>query len=336
MANIGVIGIGYWGPNFVRILDELPDATLLKVCDLDPSRFEKIAKIYPHVTFTKDYREVVEDPNLDAVVVATSSDTHHAIGMAALAAGKHLLVEKPLAMSLQHGNEMVALAEKNNRVLMVGHLLRYHGAYQALKNYLDDRSLGDLRYIYCTRVNLGKVRSKENALWSFAPHDISIVLYLVGRMPISVVAVGQSYVREGVEDVGFLILEFPDKVMAHIHVSWLDPHKVRRTTVVGSDKMAVLDDTEVTEKVRIYDKGVNYTPSYKDYGESLTIRVGDIWIPKLSLTEPLKMECQHFLNCVRDESMPLTDGEDGLRVLKVLEAAERSLREHGGRVIIDG
>jgi predicted dehydrogenase len=287
------------------------------------------------VTFTKDYREVVEDPDLDAVVVATSSDTHHAIGMDALKAGKHLLVEKPLAMSLEHGLEMVDLAKKNNRVLMVGHLLRYHGAYQALKSYLDDRSLGDLRYIYCTRVNLGKVRSKENALWSFAPHDISIVLYLVGGMPISVVAVGQSYVREGVEDVGFLILEFPDKVMAHIHVSWLDPHKVRRTTVVGSDKMAVLDDTEVTEKVRIYDKGVNYTPSYKDYGESLTIRVGDIWIPKLSLTEPLKVECQHFLNCVRDGSTPLTDGDDGLRVLKVLEAAEQSLKEHGGRVIID-
>jgi len=335
VTNVGIIGIGYWGPNFVRILDELPDASLVRVCDKDPSRFDKIAKIYPHVKFSKDYREVLDDPKLDAVVVATSSDTHYEIGMNALSAGKHLLVEKPLAMSYDQGREMADLGNKQGLVLMVGHLLRYHGAYQALKGYLDDDSLGELRYIYCTRVNLGKVRREENALWSFAPHDISIVLYLVGRMPTSVVAVGQSYLREGVEDVGFLILEFSEKIVAHIHVSWLDPHKVRRTTVVGSEKMAVLDDTEVTEKVRIYDKGVNYVPSYKDYGESLTIRVGDIWIPELSLTEPLKVECQHFLNCVREGTQPLTDGEDGLRVLKVLEAADRSLGEHGGRVIIE-
>jgi len=335
VTKVGVIGIGYWGPNFVRILDELPDVSLKRVCDVDPSRFDRIAKIYPHVVFSEDYREVVDDPDLDGVVVATSSDTHYRVGMDVLSAGKHLMVEKPLAMSYPDGLEMVDMARKNDLVLMVGHLLRYHGAYQALKGYLDDQSLGDLRYIYCTRVNLGKVRSKENAVWSFAPHDISVVLYLVGCMPTSVVAVGQSYLREGVEDVGFLILEFPGKIVAHIHVSWLDPHKVRRTTVVGSDKMAVLDDTEVTEKVRIYDKGVNYVPSYKDYGESLTIRVGDIWIPKLVLTEPLKVECQHFLGCMRDGTTPLTDGEDGLRVLKVLEAADRSLKEHGGRVIID-
>jgi predicted dehydrogenase len=335
VTNIGVIGIGYWGPNFVRILDEIPEASLRRVCDKDSSRFDKISKIYPHVEFTKDYRDLTNDPELDAVVVATSSDTHYRIGMDVLKAGKHLLVEKPLAMSYAEGQEMVDLAKDRGLVLMVGHLLRYHGAYQTLKKYLDDGSLGELRYIYCTRVNLGKVRSEENALWSFAPHDVSIVLFLVGAMPDSVVAVGQSYIREGVEDVGFMILEFPGKVVAHIHVSWLDPHKVRRTTVVGSDKMAVLDDTEVTEKVRIYDKGVNYVPSYKDYGESLTIRVGDIWIPKLSLTEPLKVECQHFLSCVRDGSQPLTDGRDGLQVLRVLEAADLSLKGHGARVVID-
>jgi predicted dehydrogenase len=316
-------------------LDELPEASLVWVCDSDTSRFDKVSKIYPHVKLTADYKDLLNDEDLDAVVVATSSDTHYRVGSDVLSSGKHLMVEKPLAMSYAQGREMVDLAKKHDRVLMVGHLLRYHGAYQSLRGYLEDGTLGELRYIYCTRVNLGKVRSEENALWSFAPHDISVVLYLVGEMPTSVVAVGQSYVREGVEDVGFVILEFANKVVAHIHVSWLDPHKVRRTTVVGSEKMAVLDDTEVTEKVRVYDKGVNYVPSYGDYGESLTIRVGDIWIPKLNLLEPLKVECQHFLSCIENGEAPLTGGEDGLKVLKVLEAAEQSLKEHGGRVVID-
>ncbi|MCK4547450.1 MAG: Gfo/Idh/MocA family oxidoreductase [Candidatus Eisenbacteria sp.] len=335
MATVGVVGVGYWGPNFVRVLDELPEASLKWVCDKDASRFDKISKIYPHLKLTTDYGDLLNDSELEAVVVATSSDTHHAIGSEVLAAGKHLLVEKPLAMSHVQGKEMVDLAEKNDRILMVGHLLRYHGAYQALRGYLEDGSLGKLHYLYCTRVNLGKVRRTENALWSFAPHDISVVLYLVGAMPTSVVAVGRSYLREGVEDVGFIVLEFPEEVVAHIHVSWLDPHKVRRTTVVGSKKMAVLDDTEVTEKVRVYDKGVSYTPSYGDYGESLTIRVGDIWIPKLDLLEPLRVECQHFLSCVNNGEAPLTGGEDGLRVLRVLEAADESMKGHGSRVMIE-
>lgn len=332
MIKVAVIGVGYWGPNFVRILDELPEASLVSVCDRDASRFDRISKIYPHVALVEDYGQVVDDPDVDAIVVATSSDTHFSIGRDVLAAGKHLLVEKPLALSYAQGEELVRLAEERERVLMVGHLLRYHAAYETLRKYLEDGDLGELRYIYCTRVNLGKVRREENALWSFAPHDISVVLYLVGEMPESIVAVGQSYLREGVADVAFVTLEFPEKVVAHIHVSWLDPHKVRRTTVVGSEKMAVLDDTEVTEKVRVYDKGVNYVPSYGDYGESLTIRVGDIWIPKLNLVEPLKVECQHFLSCIREGKAPLTDGMDGLRVLKVLEAAERSLQEHGARM----
>jgi predicted dehydrogenase len=332
--GVAVIGVGYWGPNFVRILDEMPEARLLHVCDKDLSRFDKLAKIYPHVNLVDDYRRVLDDPAVEAVVVATSSDTHHMIGMDALRAGKHLLVEKPLALAYANGLEMVAQAEKSRRVLMVGHLLRYHGAYRALRQYLEDGTLGELRYIYCTRVNLGKVRAEENALWSFAPHDISVVLYLVGKMPQSVAAMGQSYLREGVEDVGFIVLEFSGKVIAHIHVSWLDPHKVRRTTVVGSDKMAVLDDTEVTEKIRVYDKGVSRVPSYGDYGESLTIRVGDIWIPKLNLIEPLKLECQHFLHCIRTGETPLTDGKNGLEVLRVLEAADTSVHQHGGRVMV--
>lgn len=335
MTNIAVIGVGYWGPNFVRILDELPDVKLMYVCDLDSSRFERVAKIYPHVQLTTDYRRVLDDPDVDAVVVATSSDTHYTVGKDALDAGKHLMVEKPLAMSYAQGEEMVRLADEKKLTLLVGHLLRYHGAYQALKDYIEDGTLGTLRYIYCTRVNLGKVRREENALWSFAPHDISVVLHLVGSMPTSAVVVGQSYLREGVADVAFMILEFEGSVVSHIHVSWLDPHKVRRTTVVGSEKMAVLDDTEVSEKIRIYDKGVNYVPSYGDYGESLTIRVGDILIPKLDLLEPLKVECQHFADCIRDGETPLTCGKDGLAVLKVLEAADQSLLAHGKRVMID-
>jgi predicted dehydrogenase len=217
-------------------------------------------------------------------------------------------------------------------VLLVGHLLRYHRGVQRLRQYIDEGYLGKILYVYSTRVNLGRIRKEENALWSFATHDISVVTHLVGCDPVRVTASGQAYVRKGIYDVVFLTLHFPDDVMAHLHVSWLDPHKIRQITVVGDKKMAVLDDMQATEKLRIYDKGVDFTPSYKDYGESLTLRVGDIYIPKIDLVEPLKAECQHFLDCIEKGAKPLTDGESGLRVVQVLEAAEESLRE-GSRAV---
>lgn len=335
MVKVAVVGVGYWGPNFVRIMDELPGAELVAVCDSDSKRFDRLSSLYPHLEFTDDLDAVVAGKAVDAVVIATSSDSHYDVARRCLHEGKHVLVEKPLALKSSHAVDLIDLAAERDRVLLVGHLLRYHRGVQKLKEYIDDGYLGDILYIYTARVNLGRIRKEESALWSFATHDISVVNYLLGRQPEYVTASGQSYVRAGVHDVVFTTLHFSDNVMAHMHVSWLDPHKIRKTTVVGDKKMAVLDDMEATEKLRIYDKGIDFTPSYGDYGESLLIRVGDIYIPKIDMAEPLKVECQHFLDCILKGVKPLTDGECGLQVLRVLEAAEKSLAEQSRAIRVE-
>jgi len=327
MVKVAVVGVGYWGPNFVRILDELPDSKLVAVCDADTKKFDKLAGLYPHIDFTDSLDTLLEGDVVDAFVVATGSDSHFEVAKKCLLAGKHALVEKPLALSSADASELVKIAGDKSLVLLVGHLLRYHNGVVKLREYIDDGYLGKVLYIYTTRVNLGKIRKEESALWSFATHDISLVNFLLGGEPQYVTASGQSYVRDGIQDVVFVTLHYTDKVMAHLHVSWLDPHKIRKTTVVGDKKMAVLDDMQATEKLRIYDKGVDFVPSYGDYGESLSIRVGDIYIPKIDMAEPLKVECRHFLDCITKGAEPLTGGEHGLQVLRVLEAAERSLRE---------
>jgi predicted dehydrogenase len=336
MVNIAVIGVGYWGPNFVRILDELPGFKLVAVCDSDSKKFDRFAAQYPHISFVDDVDSLLKDHETDAVVVATGSDSHYAVAKKCLLAGKHALVEKPLALNTRDAADLVKVAGDHSRVLLVGHLLRYHNGVVKLREYIEDGYLGKVLYVYTTRVNLGKIRKEENALWSFATHDISVVNYLLGGAPEYVTASGQSYVREGIEDVVFVTLHYPDRVMAHLHVSWLDPHKIRKTTVVGDKKMAVLDDMQATEKLRIYDKGVDFVPSYGDYGESLSLRVGDIYIPKINMAEPLKVECQHFLDCITKGAAPLTGGEHGLQVLRVLEAAEQSLREGSKAIRVEG
>jgi predicted dehydrogenase len=336
MVRVAVIGVGYWGPNFVRIMDELPDAELVAVCDNDTSKFGKLANSYPHLKLTDNLESVFNDEKIDAAVIATGSESHYQIARDCLEHDVHVLVEKPLALNSTHASELIDIASKRNRVLLVGHLLRYHRGVQKLKEYIDDGYLGKILYIYTSRVNLGRIRKEESALWSFATHDISVVNYLLDGQPDSVTATGQAYVREGVHDVVFTTLHYPGNVMAHLHVSWLDPHKIRQTTVVGDKKMAVLDDTQATEKLRIYDKGVDFVPSYGDYAESLSIRVGDIYIPKIDMAEPLKTECQHFLDCILKGAEPLTDGQCGLEVLRVLEAAEKSLREESRAIPVGG
>jgi predicted dehydrogenase len=336
MVKVAVIGVGYWGPNFVRILDELPGFQLVAVCDTDRKKFERFEAQYPHISFVEKLDSLLDGSKIDAVVVATGSDSHFAVAKQCLLAGKHALVEKPLALSTSDAAELVKIARDKGRVLLVGHLLRYHNGVVKLREYIEDGYLGKVLYVYTTRVNLGKIRKEENALWSFATHDISVVNYLLGGAPEFVTASGQSYVRDGVEDVVFVTLHYADRVMAHLHVSWLDPHKIRKTTVVGDKKMAVLDDMQATEKLRIYDKGVDFVPSYGDYGESLSIRVGDIYIPKINMAEPLKVECQHFLDCITNGAKPLTGGEHGLQVLSVLEAAGQSLREGSKAIRVGG
>ena len=336
MVRVAVVGAGYWGPNFIRVLEELGDSELVSVCDRDPDRLDKVKNQYPMVDVTDDFDSLVARDDLDAVIVATGSESHYSVARTCILKGKHVLVEKPISLKSAEARDLVQLAGDNQKVLLVGHLLRYHGGVIRLKEYIDDGTLGDVLYVYTTRVNLGRVRKEENAMWSFATHDIYVVMYLLGADPEYVTAAGQSYVREGVHDVVFLTLHFPGSVMAHLHVSWLDPHKIRKTTVVGDKKMAVLDDTETTEKLRIYDKGIDYTPSYGDYGESLSVRIGDISIPKLDMVEPLKVECQHFMDCILKGAQPLTGGEQGLKVIEILEAADQSLLEQSRAVPIGG
>jgi predicted dehydrogenase len=278
--------------------------------------------------------DVARDPEVQGVVVAASAVSHYPLARALLEAGKDVYVEKPLTLEVAHAEELVRLARTKGRVLMVGHLLLYHPGVQYLKKMVVDGQIGDLLYIYCQRVNLGKVRKDENALWSFAPHDLSVILYLMDQEPVDVAARGAAFLQAGVEDVVFVDLRFASGQTAHAHVSWLDPHKLRKFTVVGTQKMMVFDDMEASEKIKVYDKGVDRAGQVVSYGDALTVRSGDILIPKISLQEPLRLECLHFVECVRERKRPLTDGIGGLRVVKVLDAAQRSLKAGGQPVPI--
>ncbi len=335
MIKIGLIGCGAWGKNLLRNFANLPGCELLSCCDENPKQTERLGPNYPKVEFTQDPKEIIENPNLDAVVISTPPASHFNLCKAAILADKDVFVEKPLVLEVKEGEELVKLAEEKKKVLMVGHIMEYHAATLKLKEYIDKGELGKVYYLYSTRVNLGKVRDIENALYSFAPHDISMILFLLGKDPISVTATGECFLQKGIEDVAFMTMHFPGGAMAHVHVSWLDPHKDRKLTVVGNKKMAVFDDTRSAEKIWIYDKGVDTKADYSTYGEYLSLRFGDILIPKIESTEPLKVECQHFIDCVQNRKTPRSDGEDGLRVLKVLDAAQRSLKMGGTPVKIE-
>ena len=333
MLKVAVVGTGAWGKNLVRNFHQFPDVEIACCCDSDKAKREAIAMSYPGLNTTGNFEDVLADESIMAVIIASSAVAHHTLAKAALLAGKHVYVEKPLALSTDHAEELVALAEAGNLKLMVGHLLLYHPAVTYLKELVDSGELGEVFYIYSQRVNLGKIRQDENALWSFAPHDISVILYLLGKLPESVSARGESYLQQGVEDVVFVNMKFPDRKMAQLQVSWLDPHKVRKITIVGKKKMAVFDDTESAEKLKIFDKGVTGV-SYESYGDSLTIRFGDIKIPHISMTEPLRTECRHFVDCILEDKQPLTDGADGVRVVRILEAAQKSMENDGAPVRI--
>ncbi len=335
MIKIGLIGCGAWGKNLLRNFANLPGCVLISCCDENPKQMERLRPNYPGIEFTQDHKDIIENPNLDAVVISTPPASHFELCKSAILADKDVFVEKPLVLQVRDGEELVKLAEEKKKILMVGHIMEYHAATLKLKEYMDKGELGEIYYLYSTRVNLGKVRDMENALWSFAPHDISMILFLLEKEPVSVTATGKSYIQKGIEDVAFMTVHFADGVMAHIHVSWLDPHKDRKLTVVGSKKMAVFDDTQSAEKIWIYDKGVDTRLDYNTYGEYLSLRTGDILIPKIGTTEPLKSECQHFVECVEKRKTPRSDGQDGLRVLKILDAGERSLEMQGSPVEVE-
>lgn len=333
MITIGQVGLGYWGPNVLRNFANLAECQVKKCCDIDAQQLENTKRRYPLIELTQDYNELVNDPEIEALVITTPASTHYQLAKKALEADKHVFVEKPITLDIGEAEELIDLVERRGRVLMVGHLLIYHPAVTKLKEYVNSGELGGIHYIYSSRLNLGKIRHDENAMWSFAPHDLSVALYLLGEEPEAVSAHGMAYLRPDVEDVVFMTVRFPQGKVAHLHVSWLDPHKVRRITVVGSKKMAVFDDMESSEKLRIYDKGVDNL-YYSSYGEFLTLRFGDIYIPKIDMKEPLQLECQHFLYCIRNHQRPLSDGLEGLQVLKILDAAQRSLKNDGQLVKI--
>lgn len=344
MINVGFIGCGYWGPKLIRNFADIPQARLHTFCDLDESRIRLLSQHYGGVNTTTDYRLLLEDPALEAVVIATPAVTHYSIARECLLAGKHVLVEKPLAMSSQECRDLIQVAEKMRRTLMVSHTFLYNAAVRKVKELISSGELGDILYIYTTRVNLGIIRGDLNAMWNFAPHDLSILLYLLERDPVRVSARGFTFLRHGLDDVVFMVLDFPGNVGAHLHISWLDPNKVRQVVVVGREKMIVYDDTSLDTKIKIYDKSVRkvgkgghpFSSDLETFGDfQLQIRAGSVHIPALDFKEPLQVECQHFLDCLENGHNPLSDGLQGLRVVRILEACQMSLDREGAIVRLD-
>jgi predicted dehydrogenase len=321
-VRVGIVGLGYWGPNIARNLAAIDGCELRWLCDGDPAAREKLAAAFPSARATGELDELLADDELDAIALATPVPTHAELAIAVARAGKHCFVEKPLATSAADAEAAVAEAQRAGRILMVGHLLEYHPAVVRLKALVDGDELGQLFYVYGNRLNLGKLRADENALWSLGAHDVSVVLHLVGEEPDVCVAHGASYVRDGIEDVVFCYLRFPSGVVAHLHLSWLDPHKERRMTVVGAKRMATFDDMLVEGKLAIYDKG--FDEDARSWGEYIT-RSGDVFQPRIANAEPLRVECEQFVTCVRDGTIPRSDGASGLRVVRVLERLQRSL-----------
>ncbi len=331
--RLALVGAGGWGRNVARSLKSLRGAVFYAVCEQDPRTLSQLNDVGQDVRRLRAFDDVLRDSSIDAVLLATPPSSHHALADAALRAGKDIFVEKPMTLEPEHAAELVRLAEREGRILMVGHLLLYHPAVTRLREYLDKGELGKVSYFYSQRLNLGVIRTDENALWSLAPHDIAVILDLIRETPTGVTAQGAAFLQPGIEDVIFLQMTFPSGRLAGIHVSWLDPHKERKLTVVGDRRMAVFDDMQGTEKLRIYDRGVD-RPDYLPYGHGLSLRFGDIIIPKIPSEEPLVLECQHFVDRLHDRGRPRSDGASGLEVVRVLAAASQSLREGGSAVRI--
>ena len=324
MTRVGVVGLGYWGPNLARNFDRLPEAELGWICDTSEQARARWAEGFPDARVSGELDDLLADDELDAVAVATHVPSHAELALRVLEAGKHCFVEKPLAQSVAEAESVVEAAEETGKLLMVGHLLEYHPGVELLGELIDAGELGEVRYVYSNRLNLGKLRSDENALWSLGAHDVSVLLRLAGEEPYECRAVGECYVNAAVEDVVFAYLRFPSGLAAHMHLSWLDPHKERRFTVVGSKRMATFDDMELERKVTVYDKG--FDEDFSSYGEYIA-RSGDTHSYRISSEEPLRIECRHFLERVRAGGEPRSGGESGLRVVRVLEALQRSLEE---------
>jgi len=335
---IGVIGCGYWGPNLLRNFAENEGAELRWMCDVDERRLALLGRRYPAAQQTTDHRQLLADQQLDAVVIATPVATHFQFAKDALSAGKHVLIEKPFTASAREAEELIELAERQRLTVMVDHTFIYTGAVRKIKETVESGELGDLLYFDSVRINLGLFQRDINVVWDLAPHDLSIMDYIIGREPLAVTATGSCHIERGIENIAYVMLRFPDEFIAHFHFNWLAPVKIRRTLLAGSRKMIVYDDIEPTEKIRIYDKGVTTQPREAasdreaEYRTLVSYRTGDVWVPKLDSTEALTHVCAEFLSAIRESRRPLTDGHAGLRVVRLLEAAQASI-EQGGRQI---
>lgn len=334
MVNVGLIGCGYWGPNLLRNFVDYPDSEVKMVAELDEERISYIQQKYPEIRTTKDYHDLFCD-SIDAVVIATQPTTHYRFAKEALENGKHVLVEKPLAKSIAEAEDLVRIAEDRNLKLMVGHTFEYNEAVRELKRQIGSGTVGKPYYLYSQRLNFGIVRKDVNALWNLAPHDVSILIYLLDAMPEAVSCRGYDFIQRGIDDVIFMVMHFPNNIIAHVQVSWLDPSKVRKMTVVGSEKMIIYNDMD-DHKIQIYDKGIkvqNIEDSlgpYDDFGKYQLIKqAGDVSFPKIDFKEPLQEECGDFISSIVQDKQPLANGENGLRVVKVLQTAQDSINLNG-------
>ena len=337
-TTIGIIGTGYWGPNLLRNFSENESAAVTWICDLDAKRLASLGRRYPSARTTENYQDLINDHVLDAIVIATPVDTHYRFALDAMNAGKHVLVEKPLTSSVTEAEELLAAAAANNVNLMVDHTFVYTGAVRKMKELVESGELGDLLYFDSVRINLGLFQRDINVVWDLAPHDLSLMDYIIGKQPVGLSAIGSCHIETGIENIAYVILKFADEFIAHFHFNWLAPVKIRRTLLAGSKKMIVYDDIEPTEKIRIYDKGVTKTAIESEsdredaYRTLVSYRTGDVWVPKLDGTEALRYVCDEFLNSIAEKRAPLTDGAAGLRVVRLLEAAQKSIKE-GGRLV---
>jgi len=338
MIKTGVIGCGYWGPNLIRNLNSQTECDLAYISDLSEDRLRQVGLLYPGTTKTTDYQDILRDPEVEAVVVATPMSTHFKLGMEVLGAGKHLFLEKPMATNSEDCRTLNAEADRRGLTIMVGHTFVYAAAVRKIKELMAAGELGDIYYVNMSRVNLGIFQKDANVVWDLVPHDVAMLNFLFGGNPISVSAIGHCYVQRelNIEDVAFVTLEYPGGRLAHIHVSWLDPNKIRNCTFVGSKKMLVYDDVSPSEKIRVYDKGVEVQPHYEGFGEfQLLYRSGDVFIPRLDTVEPLKAETGHFLDLIKGGSDAQSSGQHGLNVVQVLEGACLSIKEDGRRIALD-
>ncbi|MCP5005449.1 MAG: Gfo/Idh/MocA family oxidoreductase [Planctomycetes bacterium] len=337
MLNVAVVGCGYWGPNIIRNLYSLPECNVRMICDTDEERLRHMKTLYADTKTTTNYDDLVNDQDIDAIFIATPVRFHFEMAKKSLQANKHTFIEKPMARSVKECEELVELAEKQGLILMIGHTFIYSEPVRKIKSIIDSGDLGDMMYISSRRLNLGLFQKDINVTWDLAPHEISIILFVLNESPSHVNCQGKAHITEGIEDITNMTVDFHNGCFATIQSSWLDPNKVRETTFVGSKRMLVYNDVEPMEKIKIYDKRVDVPPHYDTFAEfQYSYHYGDTYSPYLNQAEPLKVECQHFLECIKSGAKPDSSGSEGLKVVQILEASTKSLSNGGGRVAVEG